>query len=58
MNRFDLVKECFEKKAIPAERPDALPSDYFGELVFDRAKMKKYLDASTLKVSSWLLRRP
>ncbi len=49
MNRFDLVKECFEKKAIPAERPDALPSDYFGELVFDRAKMKKYLDASTLK---------
>ena len=49
MNRFDLVKECFEKKAVPAERPEGLPSGYFGELVFDRAKMKKYLDAPTLK---------
>ncbi len=49
MNRFDLVKECFEKKAVPADRPAGLPSGYFGELVFDRAKMKKYLDAQTLK---------
>ncbi|MBO4570395.1 MAG: glutamine synthetase III [Bacteroidales bacterium] len=49
MNRFDLVKECFEKQAVPAERPAGLPSEYFGELVFDRAKMKKYLDAQTLK---------
>ena len=49
MNRFDLVKECFEKQAVPAERPASRPSEYFGELVFDRAKMKKYLDAQTLK---------
>ncbi|MBR5056301.1 MAG: glutamine synthetase III, partial [Bacteroidales bacterium] len=49
MNRFDLVKECFEKKAVPAERPDALPSHYFGELTFDRAKMKQYLDNATLR---------
>ncbi len=44
MDRADLVKESFEKKAIPAERPDVKPSEYFGELVFDRAKMYKYLD--------------
>lgn len=49
MDRADLVKESFEKKAIPAERPDVKPSEYFGELVFDRAKMYKYLDANTLK---------
>lgn len=48
MDRFDLVKESFEKKAIAAETPEGKPSDYFGELVFDRAKMPKYLDADTL----------
>ena len=46
-DRFDLVKESFEKKAIPAESIDSKPSDYFGELVFDRRKMRKYLDAKT-----------
>ena len=49
MDRADLVKESFEKKAIPAERPEVGPSEYFGELVFDRAKMHSYLDADTLK---------
>ena len=49
MDRSDLVKESFEKKAIPAERPEMGPSEYFGELVFDRAKMHSYLDADTLK---------
>lgn len=48
MDRFDLVKESFEKKAIAAEMPQGKPSDYFGELVFDRNKMHKYLDANTL----------
>lgn len=49
MDRTDLVKESFEKKAIPADRPEVGPSEYFGELVFDRAKMHRYLDADTLK---------
>lgn len=48
MDRFDLVKESFEKKAVPAEMPQGKPSDYFGELVFDRNKMHRYLDANTL----------
>ena len=49
MDRSDLVKESFEKKAIPAERPEMGLSEYFGELVFDRTKMHSYLDADTLK---------
>ena len=49
MDRFDLVRESFEKKAVPAEVPAGKTSDYFGELVFDHKKMCKYLDAATLK---------
>ena len=49
MDRFDLVKESFEKKAVPAEVPAGKTSDYFGELVFDRKKMCKYLDAESLQ---------
>ena len=49
IERFDLVKESFGKKAVPAERPEKKISEYFGELVFDRKKMHKYLDSSTLK---------
>ena len=48
MDRFDLVKESFEKKAVPAEVPAGKTSDYFGELVFDRKKMCKFLDAESL----------
>ena len=49
MDRFDLVKESFEKKALPVENPSLKTSEYYGELVFDRTKMHKYLDADTLK---------
>ena len=49
IERFDLVKESFGKKAVPAEKPEKKISEYFGELVFDRKKMHKYLDSSTLK---------
>lgn len=54
MDRFDLVKESFERKVVPAEVPAGKTSDYFGELVFDRKKMCKYLDADSL----YDLRRP
>ena len=49
MDRFDLVKESFEKKVVPAEVPSEKTSEYFGELVFDRKKMCKYLDKDSLK---------
>ena len=49
MDRFDLVKESFERKEVPAEVPAGKTSEYFGELVFDRKKMCKYLDAESLR---------
>ncbi len=49
MDRFDLVKESFERKEVPAEVPAGKTSEYFGELVFDRKKMCKYLDADSLQ---------
>ena len=49
MDRFDLVKESFVRKEIPAEIPAGKTSDYYGELVFDRKKMCKYLDAESLQ---------
>ena len=49
MDRFDLVKESFTRKEVPAEIPAGKTSDWYGELVFDRAKMCKYLDANILQ---------
>ncbi len=49
IDRFDLVKESFEKRPVEVKVPAGKTSDYYGELVFDRAKMYKYLDAKTLK---------
>ena len=48
MDRSDLVKESFVKKEVPASIPAGKTSDYFGELVFDRKKMCKYLDVESL----------
>ncbi|MBQ0151128.1 MAG: glutamine synthetase III [Bacteroidales bacterium] len=47
-SRFELVQKAFTKKAAPVETPAERPSEYFGELTFDREKMHKYLDAKTL----------
>ena len=47
MDRFNLVRESFMKKARPVDAPEGRPSEYFGELTFDRNKMQKYLDAKT-----------
>ena len=45
--RFDVVQDAFKKKAVPAETPNMETSKYFGELVFNRDKMRKYLSADT-----------
>lgn len=47
--RFDVVKEAFKKRAIEVKVPSEKISDFFGELVFDRKKMRKYLDTKTYK---------
>ncbi|MBR5432200.1 MAG: glutamine synthetase III [Bacteroidales bacterium] len=47
--RFDVVQDAFKKRAATVEIPAMKTSDYFGELVFNREKMRKYLDAKTYK---------
>ncbi len=42
--RFDVVQEAFKKKATDVTAPNERQSAYFGELVFNRDKMRKYLD--------------
>ena len=44
MLRFDVVHDAFKKKALEVEMPSERPSAYFGELVFNREKMQRYLD--------------
>ena len=44
MLRFDVVQEAFNKKAVEVDVPSEMPSSYFGELVFNREKMQRYLD--------------
>ena len=46
--RFDAVEAAFKKHAVEVEVPKGRPSEYFGELVFNREKMQKYLDSRTL----------
>ena len=48
IDRFELVRTSFGKKAPAVEIPERKISEYFGERVFDRAKMRKYLDSKTL----------
>ncbi len=47
--RFDAIEQAFKKHAVEVEAPKGRPSEYFGELVFNREKMQKYLDSKTLK---------
>ena len=41
--RFKVVESAFEKKATDVNIPAERPADYFGQLVFNREKMFKYL---------------
>ena len=45
--RFKIVQKAFTKKAVEPIADSRKPSEYFGELVFNRAKMAKYLDRET-----------
>lgn len=41
--RFRVVETAFKKRAAEIPAPAERPSDYFGQNVFNRAKMFKYL---------------
>ena len=45
--RFNIVRDAVRKKPVEADVPQERPSAYFGELVFNRDKMRQYLDADT-----------
>ena len=42
-----MVEEAFDRKAVPVETPACRPQDYYGELVFNRSTMFKYLPKET-----------
>ncbi len=44
ISRFNALNKLLERKAEEVEFPSAKASDYFGVNVFDRPKMKQYLD--------------
>ena len=47
MLRFQMIEAALDHKAVEVSAPSARPSDYFGEKVFGRAVMRKYLDKFT-----------
>ena len=47
MLRFKAVEETFGRKPIEVPEPQGRPSDYYGEYVFNREKMFKYLPKKT-----------
>jgi len=44
--RFRVVETAFKKKAVEVPTPEKPVSEYYGELVFNRAKMFKYLSST------------
>ena len=47
--RFTALEEVLARKPLDVAREDNLVSDYYGMLVFDQAKMKKYLSREAYK---------
>ncbi len=47
--RFKALEEVLNRQPVEVAREDNLTSDYFGMLVFDRPKMKKYLSREAYK---------
>ena len=41
--RFNVVESAFNKKPLKVDTPAERPTEYFGKIVFNRAKMYKYL---------------
>ncbi|PIF05374.1 MAG: glutamine synthetase type III [Draconibacterium sp.] len=48
--RFNAFNEVLNRQPVEVKREDNLASDYFGMLVFDKVKMKKYLSREAFKV--------
>ncbi|MCD7974182.1 MAG: glutamine synthetase III [Candidatus Azobacteroides sp.] len=48
--RFKAVEEASKRKPVEVEAPAKKTSSYFGEFVFDRNNMRKYLSKETLRL--------
>ena len=49
--RFKMVEAALNHRAVEVKMPASRPSEYFGEKVFGRAVMRKYLDALSMSPS-------
>ena len=50
--RFKMVDAAINHTAVEPIAPEGRPSDYFGDKVFNRAAMRKYLDKRTYAILS------
>lgn len=48
--RFKMVDAAINHAAVDVKAPEGSPSEYFGEKVFNRAAMRKYLDKKTYSI--------
>ena len=48
--RFSALREVFNRETVEVKTPGGVISDYFGENVFDLAKMEHYLSSEAFKV--------
>ena len=47
--RFNMLERALEQRAVEVTPPSNNPSDYFGEKVFGRKQMRKYLNKQTFE---------
>ncbi|MFR9653160.1 MAG: glutamine synthetase III [Rikenellaceae bacterium] len=47
--RFKMVESAINHKAVPVTAPEGSPTEFFGEKVFNKESMRKYLNKSTYK---------
>ena len=47
--RFNMLERALEQKAVEVTPPSNNPSDYFGEKVFGRKQMRKFLNKQTFE---------
>lgn len=48
--RFKVLQEAFAKKAMTVQPPAGMVSDYYGNHVFGRKQMARYLSTETYRV--------
>ena len=55
--RMKALELTLSRKPVDVEYPDAKPSEYYGEMVFDKSKMQNTFQKRLLKLSIMLLKK-